>query len=270
MADEGTQPADGIRRASALLLTRLTLVAISTVIAWWGLSMKQTGVGFPPTFTFSALGLVVVNIVCLLMTRRFVHAEGGTLRAMIGFRRGRLLGDLGWGVLWVVVLYLPFTATIVLVMWLLNGERMFVAFETVFYDPASVPDLPAAVWLVLAIVIVLTFAPLNGPAEELTYRGYAQSRLSAVSPVIGVLVPAVVFGLQHVFFAPTAQGMIVYAAAFTVWGVGSGLIFDNLQQQYGTRPDHPVKVPVALRLVTKLNASRLSGTIGGDLAHYNS
>ena len=32
------------------------------------------------------------------------------------------------------------------------------------------------------------------------------------------------FGLQHAFFAPTADAMIVYVAAFTVWGAGSGLI----------------------------------------------
>ncbi|MDN5756302.1 MAG: hypothetical protein L0H32_11150, partial [Micrococcaceae bacterium] len=32
------------------------------------------------------------------------------------------------------------------------------------------------------------------------------------------------FGAQHAFFAPTADAMIVYVVAFTVWGIGSALI----------------------------------------------
>ena len=33
-------------------------------------------------------------------------------------------------------------------------------------------------------------------------------------------------------------------------------IFDNLQRQYGTQPDYPVKVPMVLRLATKLTDKR--------------
>jgi len=35
---------------------------------------------------------------------------------------------------------------------------------------------------------------------------------------------SVAFGLQHAFFAPSADAMIVYVVAFTVWGLGSSLI----------------------------------------------
>ena len=34
-----------------------------------------------------------------------------------------------------------------------------------------------------------------------------------------------VFGAQHTLLAPTTSGMLVYAAAFTCWGLGAGLIY---------------------------------------------
>lgn len=78
---------------------------------------------------------------------------------------------------------------------------------------------------VLAVVAVRTFAPLNAPAEEAVYRGYAQTHLGAVWPTaLAVGVCSVAFGLQHAFFAPTADAMVEYVVAFTVWGIGSGLI----------------------------------------------
>lgn len=57
------------------------------------------------------------------------------------------------------------------------------------------------------------------------FRGYSQSRLSRRWPIlVTVLVCSVAFGLQHAFFVPTADAMIVYVVAFTVWGLGSALI----------------------------------------------
>ncbi len=124
-----------------------------------------------------------------------------------------------------MVLYLPFVLTIMAVMWALHGAAMFERFETVFFDPAGVPAMPGAVLAVLAVVAVVSFAPLNAPAEELVYRGYAQRGLASRLPVAAAIaISAVAFGLQHAFFAPTVDAVVVYVCAFTVWGALSGII----------------------------------------------
>jgi membrane protease YdiL (CAAX protease family) len=67
--------------------------------------------------------------------------------------------------------------------------------------------------------------PPSAPAEELLYRGFAQRQpRTAGLPILGVVVPAAIFGVQHLFFAPTADAMVVYGLAFFVWGLGSALI----------------------------------------------
>ena len=46
-----------------------------------------------------------------------------------------------------------------------------------------------------------------------------------LSPALVVLVPALLFGIQHVFLAPTAAAVLVYVVAFTMWGAFAGLIY---------------------------------------------
>jgi membrane protease YdiL (CAAX protease family) len=80
--------------------------------------------------------------------------------------------------------------------------------------------------IILALVTAITFAPLNAPAEELVYRGYAQTELvrHRVPVVLAVGLPALLFGLQHLFYAPTAAAMPVFGCAFVVWAIGAGVI----------------------------------------------
>lgn len=215
-----------VRDAVALLMLRLGLVGLGAIVGWAVLAQLTIADAFPPSPLFSALVLAPVNVICLLTVRSLLHRRGVRARDLMGFRRHRLGSDALWGVLWLAVLYVPFAATIVGVMALLHGERMFVAFETVFFDASAVPNLSAEVALVLAIIAVITFAPLNAPTEELVYRGFAQRMLAHRLPAAAAIaICALSFGVQHVFFAPTADAVIVYAAAFTVWGAGSGLIY---------------------------------------------
>ena len=37
-------------------------------------------------------------------------------------------------------------------------------------------------------------------------------------------VPAAIYALQHVFYAPTPDAVVVFVAAFFVWGLGAGII----------------------------------------------
>lgn len=217
-------PAPAGRGALALLLVRLGLVAVATVGAWLAVSAVDDGASFPPTPMLLSISLLPVNVLSLLLVSRLLKADGQGLRDL--FAPGRsVMRDAAWGLLWIAVLYVPFVLAVMATMWLLHGPGMFEAFATVFFDPDAASVASPAWALVLGVVAVLTFAPLNAPAEEAVYRGYSQSRLSAAwPPWAAMLACSAVFGLQHAFFAPTADAMIVYVVAFTVWGLGSALI----------------------------------------------
>lgn len=209
----------------ALPYVRVGLVAIAAALTALILTIIGQPAGAASVSLVAALYLLPVNVLCLLLVRRLVHREGGTLRAMIGFDRARLGRDLGWGLLWIVVLYVPFAGAIIGTMFALFGGEAFASFERVFApDAAAIPSFGTPLLLTIAVIAVLTFAPLNAPTEELVFRGYSQGGLWR-RPVLSVLLPSIAFGLQHVAFAPTVPGMVVFAVAFFVWGVGSALIY---------------------------------------------
>ncbi|MCQ2001059.1 CPBP family intramembrane glutamic endopeptidase [Arthrobacter zhaoxinii] len=216
------QPAG--QRGAWILLTRLGMVAAATVAAWLIMRVLDDTAAFPPDPMLASLSLIPVNIASLLLVSHLLRSEGSSLRSL--FAPGRsVLRDAGWGLLWIAVLYIPFVLAVMATMWVLHGSGMFAAFATVFYDPDAATIASPAWSLVLGILAVFTFAPLNAPAEEAVYRGYAQSRLTAAwSPWPAMLVCSLAFGAQHAFFAPTTDAMVVYVVAFTVWGLGSALI----------------------------------------------
>jgi membrane protease YdiL (CAAX protease family) len=173
----------------------------------------------------ATIALIPVNLATLIIARRMLHRAGSRLRDLIGFERFRFGRDLLWALLWLAVLYLPFVASITGTMFALHGAEAFEHFETVFV-PEVVPAFPVAIAIALGVVAVLTFAPINAPAEEVAYRGIAQGALKASGRGwLAVLVPSLLFGLQHLFFAPSPSAMVVYGVAFFVWGLGSALIY---------------------------------------------
>lgn len=214
-----------VLRPLGILSVRIALVGAAAVLGWLALGGPGRGLAFPPPAPIAAVTLLPVNLVCLFLVRRLVHDQGRRLRDLVGYRAGRLLVDIGWGLLWLVVLYVPFVATVLAVMALRYGSGMVAAFGSIFFDPASLPPLSSTVSLALAVVAVITFAPVNAPVEELVYRGYAQQELArSWAPSTAIGVSAVAFGLQHAFFAGTPDAALVYLAAFTVWGLGAGII----------------------------------------------
>lgn len=214
------------RWAIGLPVLRVALVAAASVLVWLSVRAVDSAAAFPLPSMLSAAAMLPVNVICLVLLSGILKREGRSIRELLGFRPRRVLIDLLWGLLWVLVLYLPFAGTIILVVWLQHGDEVFTAMATVFFDPASIPTLAPAAWTVIAIVSVVTFAPLNAPAEELVYRGYAQGTLAKRwSAASAIIVPALVFALQHVWYAPTPDAVVAFVCAFFVWGVGSGLIY---------------------------------------------
>lgn len=221
MTKTPTRTADGW--VMGLPLLRIGLVAVASTVVWLLASAQLEA--FPPSPLLSSVAMLPVNIVCLVVVHRLVRRDGGSLREMLGWRRDRVWRDLAWGVLWLTVMYLPFVAVMIGLMALRFGADVFDSFETVFVSD-TLPDLPAAAWGVLGVIAALTFAPLNAPAEELVYRGYAQGGLAKRMPVaLAIGIPAVLFGLQHIWYAPTPDAVVIFVCCFTVWGLISGLIY---------------------------------------------
>jgi membrane protease YdiL (CAAX protease family) len=209
----------------AVCVARVGAVAVMSLVAWWVVGAAGFVSPFPPIPLIACLALLPVNVATLLVVRALLHRSGVRARDVLGFNAGRFGRDLGWGLLWLMVLYLPFAATVVGMMLVLHGRDAFVSFGPVF-APAEMPAFPVDALLALGAVAVITFAPINAPVEELAYRGLAQRSLErAGRRVLAIILPALIFGLQHLFFAPTREAMVVYGAAFLVWGVGSGLIY---------------------------------------------
>lgn len=210
----------------ALPWLRVGIVALAALATSGILNLLGQPAGPEAVGTLSALYLLPVNVLTLVIVSRLLRREGLSLRELIGFERGRLGRDIAWGLLWLVVLWIPFVAAIMGTMAALYGPTMFTAFETVFTPAeASYPTWSFAVAITLATVTFVTFAPLNAPAEEASYRGYAQGRLATRMPVLAILLPSIAFGVQHIFFATTVTGMLVYGVAFFAWGLGSALIY---------------------------------------------
>lgn len=219
---------DEIVRTLAIAALRLPLLALGAVLTLALLALGGGRFAFPPAPDLASLYFIVVNLVCLAILRAVVHRDGGSLRALVGFAPARLGADVAWGLLWIVVLYLPFVAAILGTMALLFGSETFTSFERVF-TPADTDRsaLPRPLVVGMALATAILFPIVNAPTEELWYRGYAQRRLGAATghPLLGVLLSALLFGVQHTLLAPTGAAMAAYAVAFFVWGLGAGLIY---------------------------------------------
>lgn len=212
--------------AVGLPLLRVALVAAASALTWLMVSTFESGIAFPPPPMLAVVAMIPVNLVSLWLVGRLLRRQGRTIREVLGFAPRRVGRDLLWGLLWIAILYLPFTAAIMLVTWLQHGSELFEQMETVFFDPSSIPTLNPTAWAAIGIVGALTFAPLNAPVEELVYRGFAQRSLALRWPrVLAVIVPSLIFAVQHIWYAPTSDAVVAFMVAFFVWGVGSGLIY---------------------------------------------
>lgn len=212
-------------RAWSLLAVRLGLILVVTLVMWFIIRLTSGIESFPPSTTWATLGLLPVNVLCLWMVRRFSRDEGVSLSAALGIRKGRIGRDVLWGLLWLVVLNVPFMAVVSGTVFALYGSDAPSAFSTIFFDPASSVQMEPALLLVVSLVAVVPFMLINAPTEELVFRGYGLKGIaSRWGGAAAVLATSLLFGAQHVLFAATAPGMLVYFIAFTVWGLCAAII----------------------------------------------
>jgi membrane protease YdiL (CAAX protease family) len=206
-----------------LAYIRLPLALAGSGLAILAYQWAGNPVGVAAGLGWSTLTLTIVNLLCLGLLAWRARVEGFDLWGAIGFQRRRLLGDLGWGLAWSLLLGGLLLLGVFAVMLAVYGAGAFGQFEAAFTGEADFSfTLPA--WL--AVVSAVAFPVLNPVVEELQYRGYAQPRLIAAwgSAWLGIVVTAAGFGLQHVVFALTPVAAAAYAFGFFLWGLGAGLI----------------------------------------------
>ena len=208
-----------------LVLVRIALLAVAAVLTS-AVAAAVTGRPFSLAYAaqLSAHYFVPVNVACWALL-----ARGGGVRRLLGERPWLRWSDVGYGLVWLLVMYVPFAAAVVLMALLLHGPAGFAdSFATMFVPPEGTGlDLGPVAGVVFAAVVVALFPLTNAPVEELYYRGHAQGRLEARGAPgwLVVLLPAALFGLQHVLLAPGPEAMAVYAVAFTAWGATAGVIY---------------------------------------------
>lgn len=207
----------------------LLLFAFAALTAYILTLTSGASVSLALTPQLSALYFIPVNLIGLWLLMRHGRREGLSLAGMMDFDRRRIGKDFLLGLLWLFLLFIPFAIAINLVMLLMFGPAdMFMSFETIFApDPSQLVPLPAWFAWTSAVVIAVLFPLTNAPAEELTYRAHAQTRLlRRGNPAwVAIVISALAFGIQHVLLAPTPAAMLVYGVAFTFWGAGAGVIY---------------------------------------------
>lgn len=214
-----------VSRAWGLLWLRLGLVLVISVLMWVVLRGVVGITAFPPNTMWATLGLLPVNVISLVVVAKLYRQQGVTLRQALGIQPGRVFTDILWGLLWLLVMSVPFMLAISGVVFLLYGADAPAAFATIFVNPAATVPLHPGVLLGIALVAVVPFMVLNAPTEELVFRGYGMAGLERrLSATGAILTTAVLFGAQHVFFAATLPGMLVFFVAFTLWGLVAGVI----------------------------------------------
>lgn len=214
---------------------RLPLIILFNVAIVLALQL----VGFPVEFAimavFATLSVTLVNLVCIGLLRWRARVEGFQYGKMVGFQRGRILRDLGEGLLWSIVLFALMLGGAFLTAFAIQTITGL-TFEQILMGDAdfSFEVLPQWLAVIYAIIAGVVFPFLNAPVEELQYRGYAQSRMIAASGSVwlGILITALGFGLQHMAFGFTLSAALMYLVGFFIWGLGAGVIAYRRQRLF--------------------------------------
>lgn len=219
--------------AAPLLMAfvRLPLIVVGIGVAYLYFLLGGHAEPFLLSLTTPTFLMLFVNLISLALLARLTRREGIGLRDLIGVDRARLGRDVGLGLLWLVVLNVPFMAAVVLTTVVLtrpaDAQALGEGFAQVFAGRAEAAFSAVELPLWWAVLTAASFSLLNPVVEEMHYRGYVQPRLTALSgrSWLGIGVMAVGFAAQHVTYAFTAAAAVVYFVAFLVWGTGAGLIY---------------------------------------------
>lgn len=214
---------------------RIPLLLVMMLIFFLFLELFGLEFTFPFLPGLSTVYFTVVNVICFILLHQLLKKKGYSIKALTGFQPKRFVKDILYGFLWLFVLYIPFVMTVMGTMFILYGMDFINHFEAVFTGGMDNYSFSRPGWVMwFAASVSLLFPFLNAPIEELMYRGYAQplfiKHFKKVWP--GIIIPSAGFAMQHVMLAVSLEGAVVYAAAFFVWGIGSGIIYYNQKRLF--------------------------------------
>lgn len=216
-----------------LSFIRLPLILVGNAAVVLAFRMTGQAVELAAGALFSTLSVTIVNLICLGLLRWRAQVEGFSLGDMIGFARGRWLRDLGSGLLLSMALFALLMIGVFAGVFTVQGLTGQ-SFEAIYLGDVDFSQIEMPFWftVIYAIIAAAIFPILNAPVEELVYRGYAQSRLTAASgrAWLGIGIPAIGFGLQHIAFAFTLTAMPALAIGFLLWGIGAGVVANRQQR----------------------------------------
>lgn len=203
---------------------RFVFLRLSAVFGLAGITSVLLHLGgvshsFPPLFS---LYFWATTLICAFALRRTLRGHGVGVRQYLDLERSRVWRDLAGSLVWLVVGHVCLLVPMMLAMYVMFGAEMFAGFERIFQpEQIAVPR-----WAMIAFLLVSSILfVLNAPIEEMIFRGWLQRGLTARHGVaVAVVVQSLLFGVQHMAFAYTPSGMVVYAFGFVGWGAAAGVI----------------------------------------------
>lgn len=229
---EGPVVATSWRWPAVMLVLRVAVIAVGMAVAYVIFALGGHSDALLLALSTATLMTIIANVVSLALLVKLTGAAGRRLRDLVGFSWRRLLPDIGWGLLYLLVLNTPFVLVIVTLTVVVytpsSGPEIGAAFQHVFAGPlgeGTPLSIEFPVWYTVAVAVC--FPLLNPMVEEMHYRAWLQPALIAVTGRgwVGIALMAVGFGLQHVPYGWTLEGAGIYFAAFFVWGSVAGLIY---------------------------------------------
>lgn len=155
-------------------------------------------------------------------SQTFYAEEQLTLGQALGIRRDAFVRDLGWGLLWLIVLCLPLLIDVVLAI---NSWQNIDTGDAEAYYLLIIPpfyaELAPTTLIVIGIIGAIPFLFINAATEELLYRGYCQQYLKIPGTTV---ILAVAFGVQYALFEQASSDMLFIFYRLVYWGLVAALI----------------------------------------------
>ena len=195
-----------------LLLLRTVLLFVGDTIAYGIARTLDPAATWNQSIVWSNLSIVAIDVVTVIVVALVLRRAGSGLGAILRTTTpGR---DIAWGLLMTLIVHLGFLVTTFL------GN--VIAYQGA--PPAPTSTFQPPLWLGLWCLLVMPAT--IAVAEEVLYRGYLQSVLTARwGRIVGLVVMSAAFGLQHLALTPYDPQ--AWLARF-VTTFGAGIMFGLL------------------------------------------
>ena len=191
----------------AALVFRGILILILGLTVPWLANLTNPGSTVESSNFHMNAWIMIIDVITIVVVARLLAAEGSRLGELLEFRAS----DIGWGLLFFLIIVCTFFLATMAASFGQNGLAL-----------EFLPQVP--LWVGIAAVPAAVTIAI---AEEVLYRGYLQPRFEQrLGSWPGMLVVALVFGLQHIGFALSSPTDAVARVAVTfVTGVVFALLY---------------------------------------------